>query len=147
MTCPDGFSILYGSMSDNAFYDESSKVNSYWGRGIECYFFCEMKLNFLPQDLKSCANLCQKNGMRSGQRRLYCCNFEWSKSEQRCRLHENCLKSYTLHKKDFFTCRKRGDFIIMLLVFSQLTCFYKATDVEEDLSLLTEMLWGGDSSQ
>ena len=111
------------------------------------FFFLRNEIELPRQDLKSCANLCQKNGMRSGQRRLYCCDFEWSKSEQRCRLHENCLKSYTLHKKDFFTCRKRGDFIIMLLVFSQLTCFYKATDVEEDLSLLTEMLWGGDSSQ
>ena len=76
----------------------------------ECYFhFCEMKLK---QDLETCAELCDKNDKLHGQRRLRCCTFEWSKSEQRCELHENCLTSYELRRKKFFTCRKKGVFLI-----------------------------------
>ena len=63
---------------------------------------------FSLQDLLSCANQCTKGLVWHGLRRLHCCNFEWSESEKRCKLHHDCL-TLNSQNRDFFTCRKAGD--------------------------------------
>ena len=60
------------------------------------------------EGLLECAKECAEHTMRKGWRRSGCCNFEWSHHEMKCKLHHDCITSKP-QNKDFFTCRKEGD--------------------------------------
>ena len=70
------------------------------------------------QSLDSCANQCQKT-KKVGKRFLKCCSFEWSKKEQRCRLHTSCPTDAP-RNMDFLTCRKEGQSLFPKQLFNSI---------------------------
>ena len=79
---------------------------------------CSYRTCNFYQSLDSCANQCQKT-KKVGKRFLKCCSFEWSKKEQRCRLHTSCPTDAP-RNKDFLTCRKEGQSIFQNNYLTQL---------------------------
>ena len=90
---------------------EASLAKDFMTRKIRCIIvkpqqICSYRTCNFYQSLDSCANQCQKT-KKVGKRCLKCCSFEWSKKEQRCRLHTSCPTDAP-RNKDFLTCRKEG---------------------------------------
>ena len=82
-----------------------------------CWITLYCRNNFY-QSLDSCANQCKKK-KQVVKRFLTCCSFEWSKKEQRCRLHTSCPTDAP-RNKDFLTCRKEGQSIFQNNYLTQL---------------------------
>ena len=79
---------------------------------------CSYRTCNFYQSLDSCANQCQKT-KKVGKRCLKCCSFEWSKKEQRCRLHTSCPTDAP-RNKDFLTCRKEGQSTFLIKYFTSI---------------------------
>merc|ERR1712126_237394 len=76
--CPQGYKLTPGDIPD-------------WGNSIK-------PGGYLNQNIGQCKDLCNANNL--------CCSFEWSPTERRCNLNQECVPTEGKYK-DYLFCHKQ----------------------------------------